>query len=636
MKFRILGPMEVDIGSASPPLGPRLRIVLAMLLLNANRTVSTERLIEAVWGDTPPATARSQVQIVISMLRREISGPEQQNIIRTQAPGYSIKIASEDLDLHHFEQCVATARSLRQSGELNQASNLLRTGLNLWRGAPLADVQSLQLQASVTQLTESRLAALEDLFDVDLKLGRHHQLIGELAAAAIENPHRERLLAQQMIALFRTGRQAEALSVYRDARRTLLTEYGLTPSDQLRAVEVAILRNDKSVRAPSAIEHPVPAPVTPTLLPQPLPAPPVKFIGCAAPLRRLHDLLLEPPNAGSVGLVVVSGRAGTGKTALALHAAHQLRDRFADGQLYADLGAENASVSHVLGQFIIALAGPDHTLPDRRAHRAQLYRTLLTGRRVLVVLDGVEDEADALPLIPAGSGSAVILTSRRRLPVLAGAHQANLSMWNVDDGYALLASILGPQRLAAEREEALKLVGLCDGLPLALRVVGARLADRPHWPVARMVDRLLDDRDRLDELTYRDMTVREGLAREYEGVSPAAQSVLRGLATLSMDEFGSSDAGQLFDMAEGEAEDILASLAEVNLIETVNNEAAPDLFRMWKLVRLFVCERMAEESAPMGGRMAEPPRRCGTRAMSGPVHAAIAKGYVDRRRSATT
>ncbi|MEU3160830.1 BTAD domain-containing putative transcriptional regulator [Streptomyces griseoincarnatus] len=338
--------MEANSGSVSLALGPRLRIVLAVLLLNANRTVSTERLIEAVWGDTPPVTARSQIQIVISMLRREISGPGREEMIRTQAPGYSIKISSEDLDLHQFEKCVATARSLRRSGELNQASNLLRAGLNLWRGAPLADVQSLRLQASVTQLTESRLAALEDLFDVDLELGRHHQLVAEVAAAAIENPHRERLLAQQMIALFRTGRQADALAVYRDARRTLLTEYGLTPSDQLRAVELAILRNDKSVRGPSVIEHPVPVPVTPTLLPQPLPAPPVKFIGCAGPLRRLHGLLLKPPNTGSVGLGVVSGRAGTGKTALALHMAHELRDRFTDGWLYADLGAENASVSH--------------------------------------------------------------------------------------------------------------------------------------------------------------------------------------------------------------------------------------------------------------------------------------------------
>ncbi|MFF9011336.1 BTAD domain-containing putative transcriptional regulator [Streptomyces goshikiensis] len=439
-----------------------------------------------------------------------------------------------------------------------------------------------------------------------MELGRHHQLVAEVAAAAIENPHRERLLAQQMIALFRTGRQAEALAVYREARQTLLTEHGLTPSDQLRAVESAIPRNDKSVRAPSAIEYPVPAPVAPTLLPQSLPAPPAKFVGCAGPLRRLHDLLLNPPNTGSVGLGVVSGRAGTGKTALVLQAAYQLRDRFTDGRLYADLGAENASVSQVLGQFIIALAGPDRPLPDRQAHRAQLYRTLLAGRRVLVVLDGVEDEVEALPLIPAGSGSAVILAGRRRLPVLAGARQVNLGMWNVDDGYALLASIVGPQRLAAEREDARRLVRLCDGLPLALKVVGNRLAARPHWPVARMVDRLLDDRDRLDELAYQDMTVREGLAREYEEVSPTAQSTLRSLATLPMEEFRSSDAGHLFDMAEAEAEDILASLAEVNLIETVNNETTPGLFRMWQLVRLFVYERAAEDDVAPDARMAEP------------------------------
>ncbi|MEU3162629.1 NB-ARC domain-containing protein [Streptomyces griseoincarnatus] len=284
-----------------------------------------------------------------------------------------------------------------------------------------------------------------------------------------------------------------------------------------------------------------------------------------------------------------------------------------------------ALVSHVLGQFIIALAGPDHPLPDRQAHRAQLYRTLLTGRRVLVVLDGVEDEANALPLMPTGSGSAVILTSRRRLPVLAGARQVNLSMWNVDDGYALLASIVGPQRLAAERKDARRLVGLCDGLPLALKVVGTRLAARPHWPVARMVDRLLDDRDRLDELTYQDMTVREGLARAYEEVGPIAQGMLRSLATLPMDEFRSSDATHLFDMAVAEAEDILASLAEVNLIETVNNETTPGLFHMWKLVRLFVRERTAEEGFALGARMAEP-RQCGTCALPHPVHAVVTKG----------
>ncbi|MFC5666320.1 BTAD domain-containing putative transcriptional regulator [Kitasatospora misakiensis] len=606
MKFRLLGPLEANNGTLKAALGPRLRIVLAMLLLNANRTVSTERLMEAVWGDAPPATARPQIQIVISMLRREISSPGQENIIRTRAPGYSIKISSEDLDLQQFENCVTTARALRRSGELNQASNLLRAGLNLWRGAPLADVQSPRLEASVTQLTESRLAALEDLFDIELDLGRHHQLVAEVAAAAIENPHRERLLAQRMITLFRTGRQAEALSVYRDARQALLTEYGLTPSDQLRAVEVAILRNDESVRAPSGVEHATPEPTTPTPLPQPFPTPPAKFIACEEQLRRLHNLLLEIPRTGSIGLVIVSGRAGTGKTSLALQAAHQLQDRFRDGRLYSDLGAKNASVSDVLGQFIMALAGPDLSLPDQQAHRAQLYRSLLAGRRVLVMLDGVEDEADALPLIPAGSGSAAILTSRRQLPRLAAARRLNLSMWDVDDGYALLASVVGPQRLAAEQEEARRLVHLCDGLPLALGVVGARLAARPHWSIARMVGRLLDSMDRLDELTYRGMTVREGLAREYEGISPTAQNLLYGLAALPMEEFRSSDAQQLFDMTESEATDVLASLAEVNMIEPVNTETAPGLFRMWNLVRLFVFERMTKAGDMLGAGRAAP------------------------------
>jgi hypothetical protein len=379
--------------------------------------------------------------------------------------------------------------------------------LALWRGPALAGAASEVLErTAVLRLEEGRLVALEERLEVDLGLGRHVELVGELEALVATHPDRERLRRQLMLALYRSGRQGEALTVYRNTRQMLVEELGLEPSPALQELEQAILRGDTAIApalpAGAEARHQPPSPPGPCLLPPDID----DFTGRQAAIAQLQQLL-EGDQATAIVISAIAGKAGVGKTALAVRVAHRLRPRFADGQLYVNLrGAEAQALdqAEVLAGFLRALGVEGAVIAEGLEERVRQYRSRLADRRVLVVLDNAASEAQVRPLLPASPGCAVLVTSRARLSGLEAAHPLTLDVLEADQAVELLATLAGPGRVAAEPEAAATIVGLCGWLPLAVRIAGARLAGRPQWRLALLAERLADEHRRLDELATGD------------------------------------------------------------------------------------------------------------------------------------
>ncbi|UVS76696.1 BTAD domain-containing putative transcriptional regulator [Actinokineospora sp. UTMC 2448] len=441
----ILGPVRVLGGDVH--IGPRERAVLARLVLDANRVVSVDRLIDAVWQGSPPASARGQVAILVSRLRRSVP-----QVITTASPGYVIRLSDDDADWCRFNALVARSRAC---GDRMGAVALLREALALWRGVPFEDVPGLRAESA--RLQSARLDAAEACAELELELGLHDRVGKELAALVAEHPLRERARAQLMVAHYRSGRRAEALRVYQDARRALVEQIGLEPGPQLRVVHDQILRD--------ALPSPVPV-ETPSQLPrQPLP-----FAGRVAETAFLDEALSDGVDAP--GAVVVCGPSEVGKTALALRWAHQRLDRFPDGQLYADLAAGGP----VLDRFLRALGV--RAIPDDPGEKVALYRSSVARRRMLVLLDNASDSAQVAALLPGGPHCRVIVTSREPLDEFEarfGARQLFLEPLGVEESRALLAMLLGREWVAAEAGEVARLSAMAGGFPLVLRRAAARV-----------------------------------------------------------------------------------------------------------------------------------------------------------------
>lgn len=420
--------------------------MLRALLLTPNQVVSVDSLVEAVWDGQPPATARRQIQVCVAALRRTFARIGVAGVISTHPPGYLVRVPSAD-----DETLAAAAAEAQEEGRLEEAVLFLRAGL----------------------AQEPRLAALERCVDLELRLGWHHTLIDELAALVREHPLHERLRGQLMTALFRADRAEDALETYWAGWRIMLDELDTEPGEELRRIEAEILAHTQP--AEHATE-PSPRPG-----PRQLPAGIPDFTGRA-------ELVEAAETALSTGdtTLVITGPAGIGKTALALHVAHRVARHFPDGQLYCDLGGTQQDV---LAQFLEALGA---RVPDTLYERVAAYRDLLATRRVLVVLDDVVSARQVTPLLPG----PVIVTSRVPLPGLPRARVLEVAALPPEHATALLGKVIGPRRVAAEPAAATTLVRLAKS-PLALRVVAARLAARPHWSLASMIDRLSTERQTL-------------------------------------------------------------------------------------------------------------------------------------------
>lgn len=608
----MLGALQVlqDSGETVDLGGPRQQVVLAMLLLDSPHVVSVDRLVDAVWPDSPPATARGQIQICVSSLRQRLADGDRTEFITTRRPGYLLDAGSARFDRRSFESEVALAREHTAHQRLTDAADLIRTALSRWHGTAMPGIDSLAVRDAVTHLEEERARVVEDLADIQLRMGNHRDLVAVLNKEVHRYPLREQLRGQLMLALYGAGRQADALREFRRARQLSVEELGIEPAEPLRRLEQAILREDDSIvvgRGAGSEDRSAPRTAPAGSAPRMLPAEVADFTGRTRAISEVLTRLAEDRDvamAGAPAVVVLTGQGGIGKSALALHLAHRLADRFPDGQLYASLHGASRPVSpaEVIARFLRALGVPGGTIPDGLDERAELYRSRLAGRSVVIVLDDAGQEAQVLPLLPPGKDSAVLITSRRRLTALPGAERVQLGIFSTDSAVALLDRVIGRARIDDDRAAATELVQLCGHLPLAVRIAAARLAARPHWSLRTMVDRLSDETIQLDELRHGDMAVRASLLLTYEALEPEACRLLRMLALIDTPHFGGWASAALLDVDHRKAQDELDELVELHLVDVdvdPDGDALGARYHLHDLVRLFARERaVAEDAAP--------------------------------------
>jgi DNA-binding SARP family transcriptional activator/Flp pilus assembly protein TadD len=603
MKFRILGSLEIAVGAELLKLrGARQQTVVATLLLSANRVVAIGRLLEAMYGEGLPPTARSQAQITISALRRQFASSQHGAIITTHSHGYVIRVEAGELDAERFEETVAAAHEARDSNSPELAIARYRDALRLWRGPCLDGIDSRFVRAAAIRLDELRISSTEERIALELALGRHHELVGELTELVGQHPLREQLHRQLMLALYRSDRIAEALKVYRQARQTMVEELGIEPSERLQQLEHHILTSDPVLATPispsTALLSPRP------FLPNMLPADIADFTGRAEEISQIGQHLVTNEDAArhAVPVVVVTGKGGVGKTTLAVHGAHLMAESFPDGQLYVDLhggGSHRVSPAQVIERFLRALGIPARQLPKGVEERAEMYRNLVADRKMLVLLDDVAVESQVAPLLPGNGAAGVIITSRSRLAGLAGAFRVVVDVFDRDKSVDLLARIADPARVQAQPQAAATLAEYCGHLPLALRIAGARLVARPHWSVQHLAERLADETRRLDELKHGEMGIRPSISLSYESADEPARRLFRRLALLDVPEVSVWLSSALLDQPVGATEDLLEDLVAANLIEVSGGESGVDRhYRFHDLLRVFARERLiAEETA---------------------------------------
>ncbi|MEU9562586.1 BTAD domain-containing putative transcriptional regulator [Streptomyces sp. NPDC048161] len=590
LRFSVLGPVRAwRDGEALSSGSPQQRALLAALLLRGGRTATAAELIDAIWGDEPPSQALATIRTYASRLRKVL---DPQTLV-SDAGGYAIRAGQDAVDVHVVRDLAAEAEKARAGGDRFQARNLLNKALGLWDGEALASVPGPYAENQRTRLEEWRLQLTESRLDLDLEVGCHAEAVSELTALTAAHPLRERLRELLMIALYRSGRQAEALAVYADTRRLLADELGVDPRPELAQLQQRILRADEELARPADEPAPAPAPVRPAQLPATVP----DFTGRASFVRELGARLATAE--GSVMAVsALAGIGGVGKTTLAVHVAHQARQHFPDGQLYVDLqgaGARAAEPETVLGAFLRALGTADSAIPDSLDERAALYRSTLDGRRILVLLDNAHDAAQVRPLLPGTAGCAALITSRVRMVDLAGSHLVDLDVMSPEEALQLFTRIAGEERISAEREAALDVVAACGFLPLAIRIAASRLSARRTWTVSVLAAKLADGRRRLDELQAGDLAVKATFELGYGQLEPAQARAFRLLGLADGPDISLAAAAAVLDLEAHAAEDLLEALVDTSLLES----AAPGRYRYHDLVRLYAraCAERDEEPA---------------------------------------
>ncbi|MGW1433871.1 AfsR/SARP family transcriptional regulator [Streptomyces griseus] len=578
LRFTVLGPVRAWRGSELLSSGsPQQRALLTALLLREGRTATAGELIDAFWGEDPPSQALATIRTYASRLRKILG----QDTLVSESGGYAIRTERSALDLTLAQDLAAEAEKARAAGDRCQARTLINKVLGLWDGEALASVPGPYADNQRTRLEEWRLQLTETRLDLDLEVGCHAEAVSELTALTAAHPLRERLRELLMVALYRSGRQAEALAVYADTRRLLAEELGVDPRPELAQLQQRILRADEELARPADEPAPAPAPLKPAQLPATVP----DFTGRSAFVTELGSRLATAE--GSVMAVsAVAGIGGVGKTTLAVHVAHQARRHFPDGQLYVDLqgaGARAAEPETVLGSFLRALGTADSAIPDTLDERAALYRSTLDGRRILILLDNAHDAAQIRPLLPGTPGCAALVTSRVRMVDLAGAHLVDLDVMSPEEALQLFTRIVGAERVGAEREAALDVVAACGFLPLAIRIAASRLAARRTWTVSVLAAKLADERRRLDELQAGDLAVKATFELGYGQLEPAQAHAFRLLGLADGPDISLAAAAALLDLDPHVAEDLLEALVDTSLVES----AAPGRYRYHDLVRLY-------------------------------------------------
>jgi DNA-binding SARP family transcriptional activator len=601
-RFCLLGPVQMivqvdGVDRAVPLGGAGMRGVFAMLLLEPNQVVPLDRIVDVLWSHEPPASARTMIQGYVSRLRQrlaEADAPGGAHIVTTP-PGYRLVVDESRIDVTIARSLLAKARGLPAA----RRAELLRNANALWRGPALADLAG---RVTSPELTELRLAILEAHFDARLELGRHHEIIGELTQLIVAQPFRERLVAQLMLALYRADRRATALAAYQRFAHRAADELGMDPGPQLRALHARVLRDDTTLLEP-ALELVV-SPRVGVLVPAQLPKAPSGFAGREDELDWLSKLLPASETA------VLAGPAGVGKTALAVLWAHRVAAAFPDGQLFASLRGFDRrhapmSAADVLTQFLLALGVGIEDVPFELDDRAALYRSILADRRVLVVLDDARDSEQIHPLLPAGSSSFVVVTTRIRLDGLVartGARLLPLGTLGADAAERLIEQMAGTPAHSRDRELRRKLARLCGHLPLALRIAAARLAGNPQWTVGDLVVELTDERSRLGalDLEEADTSVRAALDVTYRSLRPELAETVRHLGLFPGTRLGPHPVAALCGADVDVTRRRLRSLAGSFVV----TETSRDVFLMHDLVRLHAQELAEAEMSEVDREVA--------------------------------
>jgi DNA-binding SARP family transcriptional activator len=601
-QFRLLGPVEMTVGSKTVQLSAtKPSIVLATLLLHANEAVPTDRLYETVWGDTPPVSARTTLQTYVLRLRQLFAchqltpGP-----IRTVPSGYVLDGAAETVDLLRFRHLCALAGKCAKDNDLEEESRYLAEALSLWHGPALTNIHSdLLHREEVPKLTEEWLEATERRLDIELALGRHRRLPSELRPLTAAYPDRERFREQLVEALYRSGRQAEALEECRKIRRILLDELGIDPGPDLQRLEVKILRGEalpnrlagatgQSARAASTSDSVSASCQLPLEIPD--------FVDRVDIATAMVEDLTHGGGRAGPAVAILRGGPGVGKTALALRVAHQLRPVFPDGQWYVrlvDPGGSPRACGDVLGDLLRAAGVDVRDLPVDLVARASALRASMTDRRVLLVLDDVASVEQAQPLLPGTPGNAVLAISRMSLigfTALCGVRRYHLDVLPPPDAVELLARMVGRDVVHNEYGAATELAALCGYLPLALRIVAAKLVDRPNPDLSGYVRWLRTDT--LAKLAIgpsSPISVRKAFETSYRALDGGAQRLFRLLGRIGPD-ISADEVAARIGGPPGSAEQVLDELLDAGMIRN----ASAGRFAMRGLMYLYAQETARE------------------------------------------
>ncbi|GLW79896.1 AfsR/SARP family transcriptional regulator [Actinokineospora globicatena] len=614
MRVLVLGPIVVrGDGGVVPVGGAKPRTLLAALVTQPRTVVSIEQLISALWDEDPPRSATPLVHTYVSALRRALAAAGSPSVLATQPPGYRLDLRPQDSDLETFEQLLRQGRSLERAGDHVSAAAAYGQARELWRGQAFGGVDAAFARTRASGLEEDRLSIEEGLARCELATQRPDEAGSRMARLVADHPLREEAHGLLMRALYEGGRQADALAVYRDARKHLRDELGVEPGEKLRQVHTGVLSGNLQplVARESAVtvlevgaevdpgETVGAAPPYPRVTytaPRHLPPDLADFVGRADQLTAVRRVAGRSGADGHTATptVVVTGFGGAGKSALAVHSAHLLREDYPDGQLFADLRGVDPElgVRDALRRFLGALGVPAADLPDTVADRVELYRRMVAGRALVVVLDNVVGEHQVRPLLPGSPHCLVIVTSRSRLTGLEGAEVVELDFFDTDASTRMLAAIIGQARAAADPAAAATIARLCGGVPLAIRAAAAKLLARPHWPLRALADRLSDVRRRLDELAVGDLAVRSSLQLNHADLDHAQRAAFHLLALLDLPDFGAWLAAPLLDIGVDEAEDIVEHLVDLRLLEVVGVDTVGRVrYRFHDLVRLFAIEQ---------------------------------------------
>ncbi|MDF2711055.1 MAG: tetratricopeptide repeat protein [Nonomuraea muscovyensis] len=600
LEIRFLGPWQVLAADEPVRFAGHRRIgVLARLALDAGQAVPTERILIDIWGDSSASTMAKQLHIVISKLRETLGPHTTEEIIQTVPGGYRLALQPDHIDAHLFTRLAKRARTAQAQGARDTADALFRTALQLWRGEPLAGLTAPWARIEATRLEQEHLTVLEDHADLRLAAGDHHALAVDLVAHVRAHPLRERPAAQLMLALHRAGRPSEALAVYQDTRRIMVSELGIEPGAELRRLHQAVLVKDPVLDLTTPAQQ---ATLSESYIPAELPAGTHAFTARATEIQHLRTAL-GPADGLTHGptITVIDGPGGIGKSALTVHVAHAMAERFTDGVIYLNLhgstpGLDPLTPAQALRHLLRSLGLDGAAVPADPGEAAARYRSLTATCNLLVILDNARDVRQIRPLIPAGPDCRVLITSRDPLATLDNAGHLHLGTLNAADAAALLSRLAGPDRVRAEPQAAERIVHLCGGFPLALRIVGARLAARPDWALSDLEVRLADATRRLDVLEYADLAIRASIAVSHHRLreEPAgrdAADLLPLLGLLGLPTHTPAATAALTDWPHHRAEAALERLRDARLLEA----AGPDRYQFHDLVGLYARERAHQD-----------------------------------------